>query len=136
MIYLLDSNACIQHLNQRSTSVSRQLAKIPPRDIAVCSVVKAELFHGAMKSQNPANTLAKQNAFLNQFISLPFDDRAAEVYGQVKANLERLGQPIGPNDFLIAAIALANNLTLVTHNSTEFSRVLGLRLQDWEVATS
>jgi len=99
-------------------------------------VVKAELFHGAMKSQNPANTLAKQNAFLNQFISLPFDDRAAEVYGQVKANLERLGQPIGPNDFLIAAIALANNLTLVTHNSTEFSRVLGLRLQDWEVATS
>jgi tRNA(fMet)-specific endonuclease VapC len=63
---------------------------------------------------------------------VPFDDRAGEEYAKVRADLAAKGTPIGPNDLLIAAIALANGLTLVTHNTTEFSRVLGLRLEDWE----
>ena len=61
------------------------------------------------------------------------DDRAAEEYGKVRAHLAALGTPIGPNDLLIAAIALANQMTLVTHNTTEFSRVPGLSLEDWEL---
>src|SRR5437016_13074261 len=65
-----------------------------------------------------------------QFVSLPFDDRAAEEYGKLRAHLAALGTPIGPNDLLIAAIALANRLTLVTHNTVEFSRVPGLVLED------
>jgi tRNA(fMet)-specific endonuclease VapC len=105
---------------------------IPPKDLAVCSIVKAELFHGAMKSNNPAQTLAKQQLFLSQFQSLPFDDQAADFYGKVKAYLEKVGTPIGPNDLMIACITLANKLTLVTHNTREFMRVVGLQLEDWE----
>lgn len=67
-------------------------------------------------------------------VSLPFDDRAADEYGRIRAYLARLGTPIGPNDLLIAAIALANNATLVTHNTTEFNRVPGLTIVDWEMA--
>lgn len=132
MIYLLDTNTCIRHLNQRATSVSKKLRTIPPTDIAVCSIVKAELFHGAMKSNNQSQTLAKQQLFLQPFQSLPFDDRAALVYGKIKADLDRSGTPIGSNDVLIASIALANNLILVTHNTREFSRVAILSLEDWE----
>ncbi len=64
-------------------------------------------------------------------VSVPFDDLAADVYGRIRADLERQGQAIGPNDTLIAAIALANGLTIVTHNTAEFSRVSGLLIEDW-----
>ena len=65
-------------------------------------------------------------------MSLPFDDRAAEEYGKVRAHLAALGTPIGPNNLMIAAIALANQMTLVSHNTTEFSRVPGLAVEDWQ----
>lgn len=82
----------------------------------VCSIVKDELFYSAMKSSNPEGTLVQQLDFLNRFVSLPFDDTSAVIYGRIRAQLAALGTPIGSNDLLIAAIALANNLTLVTHN--------------------
>ena len=85
-----------------------------------------------MKSQNPRRTLARQQPFVNRFVSLPFDDQAAEIYGEIRADLEKMGQPIGPNDFLIAAIAVANDVTLVTHNTREFGRAKDLKLEDWE----
>ena len=78
-------------------------------------------------------TRARQQAFLVPFVSLPFDDSAAEVYGRVRAQLEAAGTPIGPYDLQIAAIALANDLVLVTHNTQEFSRISGLRIVDWEI---
>ena len=133
MTYLLDTNTCIRHLNQRSTPISKKLRLLSPKDIAVCSVVKAELYHGAMKSNNSARILVNQQLFLQAYQSLPFDDKAAEFYGKVKADLERFGTLIGPNDMLIASIALASSLILVTHNTREFSRVAGLSLEDWEV---
>ena len=68
-----------------------------------------------MRSNNPQKTLANQQQFLNLFVSLPFDDNVALVYGEIRAQLTALGTPIDPNDFQIAAIALANNLILVTH---------------------
>ncbi|WP_419756919.1 type II toxin-antitoxin system VapC family toxin [Anabaena sp. FACHB-595] len=102
------------------------------KDIAVCSVVKAELFYGAMKSNNPERTLARQQQFLNLFVSLPFDDVTALTYGRIRAALAISGTPIGPNDLQIAAIALVNNLILVTHNTSEFNRVNGLQIEDWE----
>ncbi|NMG18185.1 type II toxin-antitoxin system tRNA(fMet)-specific endonuclease VapC [Brasilonema bromeliae] len=132
MIYLLDTNACIVYLNRPVSGVRRRLQSLSPQDIAVCSVVKAELFYGAMKSKNPTRTLALQEAFLNNFVSLPFDDTAARIYSRIRADLAALGTPIGPYDLQIAAIALANNLTLVTHNTGEFSRVEGLQISDWE----
>jgi tRNA(fMet)-specific endonuclease VapC len=132
MIYLLDTNACIVYLSRRSSNVEQKLMATDPKDIAVCSIVKAELFYGAMHSQNPVKSLAVQQEFLSQFDSLPFDDDAALIFGRERARLAALGTPIGPNDLMIAAIALLHNLTLVTHNSREFSRVDGLRHEDWE----
>jgi tRNA(fMet)-specific endonuclease VapC len=132
MKYLLDTNTCIHYLNGRAPNVLRRLQVLPPAEVRVCAVVKAEMYFGAMKSVDPGHTLAQQRAFLDAFVSLPFDDQAAEAYGRLRAELARRGTPIGPNDLMIAAIALAHDLTLVTHNTAEFSRVPGLRLEDWE----
>lgn len=103
-----------------------------PEQLFVCSVVKAELFYGAAKSQHPERTRQSQHLFLQPFRSLDFDDRSAEHYATIRAELERQGTPIGPNDLMIAAIALANELTLVTANQSEFSRVPGLIQECWE----
>ncbi len=132
MNFLFDTNVCISYLNNYLSPVRRKLEHLLPNQIYVCSVVKAELFYGAMKSKNPSRTLAKQNIFLNQFVSLPFDDKAAKIFGDIRAYLAKIGQPIGPYDLQIAAIALANELTLVTHNIREFSRIPHLQIEDWE----
>jgi tRNA(fMet)-specific endonuclease VapC len=133
MRYLLDTNVCVMYLNGRSELVRDRILSTPIQDMAVCSVVKAELFYGAMKSNNPTRTLERQQQFLERFISLPFGDDAAILFGQIRAHLANIGTPIGAYDLQIAAIALANNLTLVTHNTREFSRVDGLQLDDWEI---
>jgi tRNA(fMet)-specific endonuclease VapC len=132
MKYLLDTNTCIHYLNRRSESIIRRLDAESSEDIVVCSVTRAELIFGAFKSNNPEKTLAKQRAFLNPLATLPFDDSTAEHYGRIRAYLARAGTPIGPNDLLIAAIALTHNLILVTHNVREFSRVEHLKIEDWE----
>lgn len=131
MTYLLDTNVCIMFLNQPSAVIANRLQQEHVDDITVCSVVKSELFYGAMKSQWPERTLQKQLAFLQIFKSWGFDDQSAIKYGQIRADLARKGTPIGPYDLQIAAIALANDCTLVTHNTGEFSRIAGLRLEDW-----
>ncbi|PJF26875.1 MAG: VapC toxin family PIN domain ribonuclease [Phototrophicales bacterium] len=132
MIYPLDTNTCIRHLNQRSSSVTERLRELPENEIALCSVVRAELYYGAMKSRHPEQTLLKQRAFVDRFHSFPFDDDAALVYGRIRAELERVGQTIGANDLMIAAIALLHNLTLVTHNVREFERIPALTVEDWQ----
>jgi tRNA(fMet)-specific endonuclease VapC len=134
VIYLLDTNVCVRYLNGRSVAIRERLEATDADDIVVCSVVKAELFYGANRSNNPERTLANQQQFLNLFVSLPFDDEAATIYGKIRAHLATQGTPIGANDLQIAAIALVHNLILVTHNTGEFSRVPGLRWEDWEIA--
>lgn len=133
MIYLLDTNACIHHLKVTNSPITRKLATWQRTDIAVCAVTKAELFYGAMGSNNPTQTLRRQQEFLALFVSLPFDDQAGLIHGRIRAQLQRQGIPIGPYDSQIAAIALAYDLILVTHNTREFSRVEGLQLEDWEI---
>ncbi|MEH2299282.1 MAG: type II toxin-antitoxin system VapC family toxin [Nostoc sp.] len=132
MIYLLDTNACIIYLNGRNLNLRRRLENHSDLDIVVCSTVKAELFYGAKRSNNPDRNLTLQKGFLTRFTSLLFDDIAAEIFGDIRSHLANLGTPIGPYDLQIAAIALANNLILVTHNVDEFRRVEGLQLEDWE----
>jgi tRNA(fMet)-specific endonuclease VapC len=134
--YLLDTNTCIRYLNGRAPAVRQRLAAVRRDDIAVCAPVKAELFYGAARSHNPLRSRQRQLVFLGQFVSLPFDDRAAEVYGEIRADLAVRGTPIGANDLLIAAIAVAHAITLVTHNTGEFGRVGGLVLEDWETSSS
>lgn len=133
MLYLLDTNVIAIYLNQRSLILREKLESINPEDIAICSVVKFELFYGAMRSGNPLRNLSRQQEFLDMFVSLPLDDLAARKPGEIRNNLAALGTPIAPYDLLIAAIAIVNNLTLVTHNTREFDRVSELRLEDWEV---
>ncbi|MBD2694859.1 type II toxin-antitoxin system tRNA(fMet)-specific endonuclease VapC [Anabaena catenula] len=132
LIYLLDTNVCIMYLKGKSLSINRYIDNLKVDKIAVCSVVKAELFFGSMRSNNPQKSLKIQKSFLQQFVSLPFDDSCAEVYGKIRADLANTGTPIGSNDIQIAAIALVNNSILVTHNVREFSRVEGLKIEDWE----
>lgn len=132
MTYLLDTNTCIRYLNGTSDSIRREIESRRPENILLCSVVKAELIYGAIKSGNPDRNLKRLQRFTKLFSSLPFDDDAAEIYGQIRTRLERNGTPIGPNDLLIAATALAHSATLVTHNVREFNRVEGLRYEDWE----
>ena len=131
--YLLDTNACIRYITGRSVSLRDKLLAMSEAEIAVYSVVKAEMFYGSMKSQNPNKSLKEQNEFLEQFQSLPFDDEAALIFGELRADLAKKGTPIGAYDLQIAAIALGNDLTLVTHNVQKFVRVEGLRVEDWEV---
>ena len=76
--------------------------------------------------------MAKLEAFWAPYTSLPFDDSCVHTYGRVRAQLEEAGAPIGPNDLMIAAIAVTHALTLVTHNTREFARIPGLSLTDWE----
>jgi tRNA(fMet)-specific endonuclease VapC len=76
--------------------------------------------------------MARIATFVAPFTSLPFDDVCVTAYGRIRAALEQVGRPIGPNDLMIAAIAVTHGLTLVTHNTREFERVVGLSLADWE----
>ncbi len=132
MRYLLDSNTCIQYINGRSPRVADKLDTLPKNEVVICSIVKGELFFGALRSQNPRKTMNGQRQFLDLFVSLPFDDTCADEYAKIRATLSSKGQLIGSNDMLIAAIALANNLVLVTHNVREFERVENLKIEDWE----
>lgn len=134
MSYLLDTDSVIDHLRHGPASnVTAKLVAALPGSVYLCSVVLAELFYGAMHSGSAHQTanLALIAKLRQQFVSLTFDDRAAEEYGHIRAHLAALGTPIGPHDLMIAAIARANQMTLVTHNTIELSRVPGLALEDW-----
>ena len=133
MKYLLDTNACVQLLRFPVTSpVFQRLAREQSGYVVTCSVVKAELIYGAERSQNPDKHYNQLEVLFETLGSLPFDDRSAIEYGVIRRHLETQGKTIGPNDLLIAAISLANDLTLVTHNVAEFNRVPGLRVEDWQ----
>jgi len=132
MKYLLDTNVCISYLNNVESLVRKRMQLLKPSEILLCSVVEAELYYGVMKSATPSKNLTRLTPFLNQFISLPFDSKAARKFGHIRADLAKAGTPIGPFDFQIASIALVNRLILVTHNTREFCRIAGLKLEDWE----
>ena len=132
MKYLLDTNTCIGVLTNRVPMLVDRWKRTNPSQIRLCSVVKAELLYGAEKSSKRELVQQKLQLFFSPFRSMPFDDAAAHSYGVIRAAPEAKGHSIGPNDTIIAAIALANGLTVVTHNTREFTRVPGLAVEDWE----
>ena len=134
-MYLLDTNACIRILNNSSEPLLSRFQSKRPSQLLLSSVVKAELIYGARKSGRPAENLRVLHDFFEPFVSRPFDDSCSEPYGTIRQELARVGTPIAPYDLMIAATAIANDLTLVTHNLDEFAQVVGLRYEDWEVAT-
>ena len=133
MRYLLDTNTCIRYINGRAPRIRDHVRSKSYSDIVVSAITKGEMYYGSSKSQEPEQSRAKQDDFLRQFDSLPFDDDAAEEYGSIRAYLEKQGQPIGKHDMLIAAIARAQGLIVATHNTREFDRIPGLNVEDWEV---
>jgi tRNA(fMet)-specific endonuclease VapC len=130
MRYLLDTNIWIFYLKNPSSLVGSRLRNTSASDIAVCSVVRAELLHGARKYEKRTERVARVELTLSPFISLPFDDAAARHYAIIRDDLELRGVTIGPNDLMIAAIAVAHELTLVSNNR-EFNRVDGMPVEDW-----
>jgi tRNA(fMet)-specific endonuclease VapC len=130
MRYLLDSNICIAWL-KNDRRVVQNIIAAGQNQVCLCSPVKAELWYGAYKSRRIAENQAGLAKLFADFPSLPFDDRAAMRFGDIRAHLARQGTPIGPYDLQIAAIALAHTLTVVTHNTREFARVPELALEDW-----
>lgn len=132
MKYLLDTNTCIRYINGRSPQIRAKLPTIPRVDVGVSIITRAELYYGSARSQTPERSRQKQLEFLQTVQMVLFDEPAALAYGEIRAYLDKQGTPIGGNDLLIAATALANNLVIVTHNTREFGRVPGLKIEDWE----
>ena len=127
---LLDTNICIYIINMRPPEVLARFREYRLGEIGVCSVVAAELAYGVTKSRSARNRSALE-MFLAPLEVLPFNEAAVWAYGDLRASLEREGQPIGALDTMIAAHALSVDAPLVTHNTREFARVPGLRLENW-----
>jgi tRNA(fMet)-specific endonuclease VapC len=131
MIYFLDTNICIYHLNGSVPNINERLKQADINTIKIPSMVAAELLYGVEKSGRREHNIKMVTTFLSLFKTVPFDRKSAEYYGVIRAELERGGKSIGGNDLIIAATALANAAVLVTHNINEFSRIHGLLLEDW-----
>jgi tRNA(fMet)-specific endonuclease VapC len=128
--YLLDTNIVIYVIKQRPLAV-RDIFNRHHGRMAISSITLAELAHGAEKSSDLSRNMAVVEDFVSRLDVLAYDDKAAWQYGNIRATLEKLGQPIGVNDLHIAAHARSNGLTLVTNNLREFERVPGLLLENW-----
>ena len=129
--YLLDSNIWIYAMNGRHPEVREKLESLALDSVFLSDVVLGELAFGWENSAKPAVTKRKVEHFLSHFSALPTDAMTAKIYGQLRQALQARGTPIGMNDFWIAAQALAYKMTLVTHNTREFERVPGLKIEDW-----
>lgn len=135
MKYLLDTNAWATYLRGKDARFLKRFSAELPQDLVMSTVVLSELYYGAQHS-GPANINANLiliKDLLTAFVLLDYDRQSAEVYGTLREHLTVSGTRIGPNDTLIAATALAHQLIVVTHNTTEFSRVPGLLLEDWQL---
>ncbi len=131
MPYLLDTNICVYVIRGRRREVVARFLQHDASDLFVSSVTTAELYFGMEKSDRRERNLETLETFLSPLVVTPFDQAAARRYGELRADLERRGLPIGPLDTLIAAHALSLGAVLVTNNVREFARVPGLRVENW-----
>lgn len=131
MSYLLDTNVAVDYLTGRHPSVATKLRALRPDEVSISAIAVAELRYGADRSRKPVENHRLLDLFLADVATLDFDLGAAAAYGRLRATLEAGGTPIGPNDMLIAAQAVAERLILVSDNLGEFRRVPGLEVQNW-----
>jgi len=131
MRFMLDTNFCIDLLRGRADAAYRRLRSLAPEEAGISCITLAELRVGAAKSARPAHQESSIILFCAPLALAPFDARAAEAYGPIRAALEAAGTPIGPLDTLIAAHAVSLGATLVTGNIREFRRVPGLSAENW-----
>lgn len=131
MKYFLDTNICIYYLKGKFPILIDKLLSQNPDNIKIPSIVKAELLYGAEKSQKIKENLERVSQFLFPLEIIEFGDSASIKYSKIRSRLEKQGKIIGPNDIIIASIVKANDGILVTNNMNEFSRVDGLKLENW-----
>ncbi len=131
MKYMLDTNICIYAIKHKPNSVIERFLSHDPEEMSISAITYAELMHGVEKSMAVERNRIAMSLFLSPITILEFDGRAAEEYGKIRAELEKKGTPIGPMDTLIASHAKSRGLIIVTNNTREFNRVVGLTVEDW-----
>lgn len=131
--YLLDTDTCIYIYKNKPLAVSERFGKLPDGEAAISVITFGELLFGAMKSAKRVEVLATLAELKRALPVLSLGESAADTYGRLRADLESQGSLIGNNDLWIAAHSLSANLILVTNNEREFSRVRGLKIQNWTV---
>ena len=129
--YLLDTDICIYAVVRRSRSVLARFDALKPGEAALSVIAFGELCTGAAKSSHPQGAWKNLAALITVAGIMPLPAEAARRYGELRAALERKGTPVGANDLWVAAHALAEGLTLVTHNERKFHRVPKLKVENW-----
>lgn len=132
-MYLLDTNICIYVMKDSFPSLTEKVFSFDPSDIFISSVTVFELEYGAAKSNWGEKTRQKMHMFLSPFNILDFDSGDALAAGKIRGHLAKNGNIIGPYDVQLAGQAFSRNLILVTHNTSEFSRIPNLRIEDWVI---
>jgi len=131
-VYLLDTNICIYIINKNPKNVVQRLYNLNPENIKISSITVAELEYGASKSARRIQNRSALYNFLSPFEIINFDTRDAEIYGILRAELEKLGKPIGPYDLQLASQALARDFIFVTNNTAEFRQLKNIKLENWK----
>lgn len=131
MRYMLDTNVCIDYLKGNSINIRDRIISAPKDSLCISAITLSELMFGVENSSNREKNLVALNFFLLKIDIVPYDDQAAAAYGEIRKQLKQEGNLIGGMDMLIAAHARASDSVLVTHNTREFNRVQGLRIEDW-----
>ena len=130
-MYMLDTNICIYIIKNRPEKVRERLVSLSARDVCISAITLAELMTGVEKSRDIDRNRTALHLFLAPLKVLDFDDNAALAYGKIRADLEKLGTPIGSMDMLIGAHALSSRCVLVTNNEREFQRIPSLTIENW-----
>lgn len=130
-MFLIDTNICIHIMNDHPPEVIQKFREIGVGNICISSITVSELRYGACKSRQIKKNLKRIDEFLSPFEIISYDESAANHYGEIRSQLEKRGNVIGPLDMLIAAHALSENLTLITNNEKEFKRVKSLEVENW-----
>ncbi|HDY90187.1 MAG TPA: type II toxin-antitoxin system VapC family toxin [bacterium] len=131
MKYYLDTNICVYYIKGKYPKLLEKLLSKHPNDIKIPAIVKAELIYGAQKSERKENNEEVIRKFLLPFEIIAFGDKQSEIYGKIRADLEKKGEIIGPNDLLIASIVLSEDGILVTNNEKELKKVKELKIENW-----
>lgn len=133
MKFMLDTNTCIYIIKQKPPKALKHFKAYSVGKIGISSIALAELRYGVAKSQHVQKNQEALDAFILPLEIADFDEKAAKVYGEIRAALEKAGNPIGSMDMLIGAHALSLGLTLVTNNTREFKQIKNLKVADWSV---
>ncbi len=131
MKYLIDTNICIYMMNKRPAEIIRKFKQFELGEIGISIITVSELQYGVAKSTYRKKNEVRLEEFLAPFEILTYDQTAARVYGDIRFQLEKRGQPIGPLDLLIAAHAISQDLVLITNNDKEFKRIKKLKIENW-----